>query len=355
MLGMVEIQEGNLIPRPVYSTVSSQFAIAQPSAHRIEQYSPINTAPSTCSKLVLRNVLDRSTNRSTDIELSPNIPVAPSRRLCMCMMEQARCIAKETTNSEARSLLRNFCNRAEMEPFCLGVKANLTIAQFPAFGGCNNTEKASWAFSKFTESKNNDPAACNSIDGTTQQPIGSKSQDSGCEDLLRQAGPEGTGTITYIPSPISKSNAVNNKEASGIHLKAAAKAGIGVGILTLFTFVIIAMFVRARRKKKSNLNEVKEFQKPELEDNSKTLEERAENLDGSERIELDAQGDGVQRTELGVSERQEMGVNGERHEIGVDGERYEIGVDGERYELPSDERKRPNEKVLSPNRAVMPK
>jgi hypothetical protein len=340
MLGMVEIQEGNLILRPVYSTVSSQFAMTQPSAPRLEQYSPINTTPSTCSKLVLRNVLDKSTNRSTDIELNTNIPVAPSRRLCTCMMEQARCIAKETTNSEARSRLRSFCSGTETQPFCLGVKADLTVAHFPAFGGCNNTEKASWAFNKFTESKNNDPAACSSIGGTTQQPIGSKSQDSGCEDLLRQARPEGTGTITYIPSPISKPDSMSDKEEEGIHLNTAAKAGIGVGIAILFAFVIIAMFVRARRKKKSNLNEVKEFQKPELEDSSKTLKERAECLDGSERIELDAQGDGVQRTELGESERPEMDVDGERHEIGVDGEIHEIGIDGERYELPSDERKR---------------
>jgi hypothetical protein len=333
MLGMVEIQERNLILRPVYSTISSQFAIAQPSATRIEQYLPTNTAPSTCSKLVLRNVLDTSTNRSTDIEITPSMPVAPSRRLCTCMMEQARCVAKEKTNSEARSLLINFCNRKEMQLFCSGVRSNPMMAQLAAFHGCNSTEKVSWAFNKFTESKNNDPAACNSINGTTQQPIGSASQDSGCEDLLRQAGPEGTGTITYIPSPISKSNAVSNKEAEGIHLNTAAKAGIGVGIAILFSFVIIAIFVRARRKKKSNLNEVKGFQKPELEDNSNTLKEKVECLDGLERIELDAQGDSVQRTELGVSERSEMDVDGERHEI---------GVDGERYELPSDERKRPN-------------
>jgi hypothetical protein len=108
----------------------------------------------------------------------------------------------------------------------------------------------------------------------------------------------------------------------------AAQAGIGIGIAILFFLIIIAMIVRARRKKKSNLNEVKEFQKPELEDNSKTLKERAECLDGSERIELDAEGDSVKRTELGVSQRPELGVDGEMHEMGVYGERYELPGDG---------------------------
>ena len=140
--------------------------------------------------------------------------------------------------------------------------------------------------------------------------------------LLRQAGPDGTGLVTFTPTPMA------DRPGKGSHLSLAAKVGIGVTIgVVLIVIAILALFYRSR--KKSSPSRAQEFGKPELEDTSKTSKAYLSSpgrygTDGTIPVELDA------------PERFEA-VDGQIHELSPNEERHEVEV-REIYELPGGEK-----------------
>jgi hypothetical protein len=233
------------------------------------------------------------------------------------MVERLSCIAGPNLElDEAAGMIQNICSKEQ--DHCLAIRFNATTGAYGAFLGCNVTEQASWALSRFGARDNKDTSTCSSMNGTIQRPTPPNLQASDCAVLLEQAGPEGTGLVTFIPAALSRSNST----ANGKKTSPAMQVGVAFGaILIVLLVAFFILFRRARRNIKRKSVEVQEFQKSELEDNSEKLR--------LERVERMLQLDSLQRHELGdkaeVQQRSELENN----------ERAELGSEGERYELPS--------------------
>jgi hypothetical protein len=130
-----------------------------------------------------------------------------------------------------------------------------------------------------------------------------------------------------------KLNSKKIKDEEGKQLPTSAKVGIGISVIcSLFIIAMFAMFIRAKRNK-SSFNVSQEFQKAELEDNSKEVRDKIPYLIGMQRIELDAYGDGIRPAELEVRETHEVDIESSRYEIGVDVESAESSADTDRNRL----------------------
>jgi hypothetical protein len=196
-------------------------------------------------------------------------------------------------------------------------------------------ERASWVFNQLFLSGTTNTTQCNSVGGIIQTPVPSTSIPNDCEIFLRQAGPDGLGTVTFTPLPSSNPTKNNGGHTNNRSLTSASKAGIGVSVvvITLLLLAMIATYIRFQKKKKISLPpEREEFQKAELPDSeiakspSSARQQRPEigggqmiEIDGSEKIELDASDqveiDGYQTLEIDGTEMKRMVWDDIIHEL----------------------------------------
>ena len=84
--------------------------------------------------------------------------------------------------------------------FCRAVTSDGRAGFYPSYRFCNMTERAGWALNQqYLAAGGNDPSACAAAGGEAQDPTPARMAGPECEALLRQAGPAGTGTITFTP------------------------------------------------------------------------------------------------------------------------------------------------------------
>jgi X8 domain len=298
--GLVETKGDNVLPRPGYSALSSQLAIIQPSSTIISEYTPTFGQPSICHNFTSFDVKDVETNLTTKVTVATNIPSRPYQRLCSCMLQSAKCIVPSNANATfiAQSVKR-VCD--ENKEWCVGMLWNGTSGQFGAFSSCTLPERQSWVLNQFVLAKNDDNVACSSLGGTNSSAQSTLPANE-CNILLRQAGPAGTGTVTFTPTAmLDEKHAV---PTGGHHISSGAKIGLGVGIgLVVLVSIVVAVVMRrkyANSKKKVKEEEdsvTAEYQKAELEDNSGSLQKdpppeidsaELQEIGGIETVEKDA-------------------------------------------------------------------
>jgi hypothetical protein len=214
---------------------------------------------------------------------------------------------------------------------CVGIYAGFQNGQYGAYTQCNATERTSWAVNQYYLSKK-DPAACASVNGTIQREVSSASQDSDCNMLLRQAKPDGSGTITAFPASAtglepSKSPNSQSKQSNWKSLRVAAKVGIIVGAVTaglLFFALALCLAMRMKRRTKDSVKG-DTFQKPELPDNQVSL--AAGHISGK---------DGHPQNEMDGNPLIEMPANGKGWELAaLDNQVHELEASHGRTELMS--------------------
>jgi hypothetical protein len=255
-----------VIPRPGYWALSSQLAKVHPSSTDMVQYVPTNTAP-PCSKTASIEVFDRASNVTVTANIDSTLPSRHSHRLCSCIMETNRCIGNNGADSLGDILKHdNLCN--EVEQACFGVRENVTLGRYGSYLFCNATERLSWIYSRYLD-LTNDSVTCESIGGVPQKPVDPASQASDCKEFLKQAGVDGTGTITFTPTSTLTIDATNGKYR-GEGMSKGAKVGIGIGVTVFAILASIAVwpiYLRSKRKRK-NSSDTDTFNKVELEGNS---------------------------------------------------------------------------------------
>jgi hypothetical protein len=154
------------------------------------------------------------------------------------------------------------------------------------------------------------PKTANPLADFTKKNEDKKSLPQVCSDLLRQAGPAGTGQVTFVPLfDENLGNSSELEEKRGHYLPTEAKAGIGVGLGIFLALLAVGGLLfcrRAKRRKKEQTSSAltrEEFNKSELPDNAvpagKCLPTE---IDGNEKLELEAS----ERVELGGLRGTEM-------------------------------------------------
>jgi hypothetical protein len=184
-------------------------------------------------------------------------------------------------NTTEANLYNAVCS--QNETWCLGSTTNATVGKYGAFSVCNSTERVSWILNQLYKSGQNDTAACTSRRGVVK--MAEKSQSKQCQFLLRQAGPEGTGTVTQAQLPDELLREV--KQPGNSTISTSAKAGIGVSITLLFLFAAGIFLLQRRRKRKFSNDDSEKFEKAELPDTSAALpKNEIFEIDGDDRKEI---------------------------------------------------------------------
>ena len=284
----------NATPRNAYWALSSQLAMSQPTLTRADEYSPSITS-TPCTDVTIKGGVDTYPEALTgELKLSLSLPTKSNPRLCSCMMQTLNCIANPIATMEEKIVsLRNLCPQDKKNPSCAGVSSDYTEGQFGSFMLCNYTERASWMQHQNYIAQGNDSAACISGGGALQQATPLTSLPGDCQILLRQAGPNGTGTVTYDPSTNSTESASSFSRPNKSSLKPGAMAGIGVGISILVIVLSITGAYCCWRKRRgkgslsSNGRVEDEYHKAELPDTTIPRDAMVETLlDSKEVAEL---------------------------------------------------------------------
>ena len=285
--------------------------LIQPSSIDIATYEPTHTAPTSCSTL-LTNVEQKNEPPAT-VELATVLPPKPDANLCNCMMESLECTANlesfrkpetidskstkiQITDSKEREIVERVC--PESDSSCLGTKRNTTIGQYGTFSVCNASQRASWILNQFYKSRG-DPETCASVGGIIRKSMLSTSQPSHCKDLLRQAGPKGTGIIKYSPPPGELQNDLfPSKQRAGSLSTARGKIGLGLGMVFLvLSLIVVSIYWFRMRWKTSPSITTDAFRKAELADDPVLVRDGGMvEICGREVEEIDS----IPRSEVGV-------------------------------------------------------
>jgi hypothetical protein len=209
------------------------------------------------------------------------------------MMQQLRCALDDRPTFKALDE-EELCQK-EVK-WCDGVQGEETSGKYDSFRACTPLERASWSMNQeYVASGGTNATQCTSLGGVTKSPIPHASLDSDCQTLLEQAGPAGTGTITFIPTASITGIPLHNIERGGMPegVKGGIAAGVGIGLFILVALGVLCL-CRRRHKKKGATAPVAspamdgKWQKVELEHAPITPRQAAiEQLDSAQVHELE--------------------------------------------------------------------
>ena len=165
------------------------------------------------------------------------------------MVSSLNCVANSDVADDAIGDLFGFiCGAPNGNPsYCTGVAKNGTSGVYGAYSMCNATEQLSFAMNSFYQASSNKAQACDFGGNATST---SPNVNSQCSGLLNQAGAQGTGTVTSVPTGTGSIGAGSAGSSSsgaassltippfdfgilGMGIYATAVAMIGAGMILL--------------------------------------------------------------------------------------------------------------------------
>jgi 1,3-beta-glucanosyltransferase GAS1 len=157
-------------------------------------------------------------------------------------MPTLSCVANDESDEATKDqAYRNICNSNSSA--CAGTMSDRENGIYGSFFMCNGTEKVSWAFDHQYLQSGNDSSACTSLGGVLQNPKSPDLLPNDCSILLRQAGAEGTGTVTFFPTATSdpKSGFTDASIKSNISAKMAIGVSISIVVLLAIAFFLVLL------------------------------------------------------------------------------------------------------------------
>ncbi|KAF2672971.1 hypothetical protein BT63DRAFT_466487, partial [Microthyrium microscopicum] len=195
--GLINVMGNNVEETLDYTALSSQLALYTPSSTSIGKW------PSVTSRSQIPcPTIDSAFFAGTQW------PITPNKGICTCMLQSLAC-AGDPNNVEQTSLdaLELLCGESEINPKCAGITGNSTTDMYGTLGTgtimCSPSERFFFVQNQFYVSQADvakpPEERCSSLHGTIQSPQATRSVSNACQIVLRQAGPQGTGTITSTP------------------------------------------------------------------------------------------------------------------------------------------------------------
>lgn len=155
------------------------------------------------------------------------------------MVQNLTCVASPGLNATA---LKNdfdyICDDKHGEN-CDGINADAKAGTYGAFSMCNANDRLSWAFNTYYENQtvtnpaNDDP--CNFGGDAKQQ---TPSSPSSCQAAVNQAGVDGNGVITGVPTGTGAQSSKPSKTGAA---SSVTVPFFTVGMLQLTAYVVVAV------------------------------------------------------------------------------------------------------------------
>lgn len=184
----------------------------------MSEYNPTNTKAASCP----------STGKDWEAVSSP-LPPSVNADACSCMQATLGCIpSKSLDEDQYGDLFGTICGYQDGK-YCAGINRNMTKGPYGAYGMCNTTEQLGWALNQYYIDNPN--GGCD-FEGAAVTTAAATTTASSCASLIKQAGAEGTGTVTSSPTGTAGGNGANGSKgaAAGLVIPSFSTGLFGLGI-----------------------------------------------------------------------------------------------------------------------------
>lgn len=186
--GLVSIENNQVSRLEDFTSLSSMIERATPTGVQMDDYNPTNTAKSACP----------SVGREWEAQATP-LPPSPNEQLCNCMYDTLSCIVSDDVDEEDYGELFGVVCGLNKDA-CAGIAKDATTGDYGAYGMCNPQQQLGFALNQYANAQR-DGNGCNfSGSATTKSAVPTRSAPAECRSLISQAGRDGTGTVTAIPT-----------------------------------------------------------------------------------------------------------------------------------------------------------
>ncbi|KIV96892.1 hypothetical protein PV10_00706 [Exophiala mesophila] len=200
--GLVTVEGNSVSTLADFNFLATQIANANPTGVNSASYNPTNTAAASCPAV---NAAWRATEE---------LPPTPNQKLCECMYAALTCVPNNVDSEDIGDLFGVVCGLSD--GVCDGITANATSGEYGAYGMCNPQQQLGWALNTYYErarAAGNGASACDfSGSATIQSPV---TPTGTCNDLIQQAGSDGTGTVTSAPSGTGRASGGSGSGSGG--------------------------------------------------------------------------------------------------------------------------------------------
>lgn len=234
----------------------------------------ITPSPTAASNYSITNTITQACPTAA-FSASPTLPPVVDQDVCTCMMYSLSCVANPSLNaSMATSIIEGIC--ADSSQDCAAIQGDGMTGVYGAYSMCNATARLSWALGAKYQGvySQYSTGAC---DTDPHAVVQSQTYLYGCSDVLAQAGPSGTGTVTSLPTlgpsqPSTYTTYTNTYDGSN-SLSSGAIAGIALGsILAVGAITFAALwFCCIRKRRAARRRQDMEPKEIELQDSTQTV------------------------------------------------------------------------------------
>lgn len=200
--GLVTVSGDSVSTLADFENLSSRIAAITVTGVNSASYTPTNTAAASCPSV------------GSSWAAANTLPPTPNRQLCQCMYSALSCVPDGVSDDEAGDLFGTVCGLGESAGVCAGITNNATTGTYGAYGMCNSTEQLGWALNAYylAQPSQNKASACNF--GGSATLVSSTSPSGTCKSLIAEAGAQGTGTVTSVPSGTGGSSSGGSSSSS---------------------------------------------------------------------------------------------------------------------------------------------
>ncbi|PGH04386.1 hypothetical protein GX51_03545 [Blastomyces parvus] len=184
--GLVDLKGDKVTRRVDFKNLKEQISEIDPKGVKMSEYKVENTELSKCPKT------------SSAWKSHESLPPVPNEDLCACMIKSLSCVAKSSIeDEELGEKFGTVCGLGK--DVCAGIAHNTEDGEYGAYSMCNPRDQLSFAYDTYYKQQNQASDACD-FKGAAE--LQSAKEPSGtCADLMKQAGPDGKGTVTSGPKP----------------------------------------------------------------------------------------------------------------------------------------------------------
>ncbi|KAL2378312.1 hypothetical protein RJ035_007467 [Blastomyces gilchristii] len=179
--GLVDLKGDKVTRRVDFKNLKEQITKVDPKGVKMSEYKAEYTELSECP------------GTSSAWKSHPSLPPVPNKELCACMVKSLSCVAKKSIDDEdLGDKFGTVCGLGE--DVCAGIAHDTEDGVFGAYSMCDPRDQLSFAYDTYYKQQGQADSACD-FDGAAQ--LQSAKEPSGtCDDLIKQAGPDGKGTVT---------------------------------------------------------------------------------------------------------------------------------------------------------------
>jgi len=182
MFGLASVNGGKVTTNKDFDNLQKEISKVNPSGVKMDAYTPSNTAAATCPKV---------TAGKWEAQSSP-LPAAPNAQLCSCMSETLSCVVADSTDEKDYGDMFGFICGEKNGKYCAGINKNATAGPYGAYSMCGDKEQLNFALHTYSKAV---PNGCGFKGKAKAQSAAATPTGSGCADLIKAAGPQGTGVV----------------------------------------------------------------------------------------------------------------------------------------------------------------